>query len=406
MSQSLTEVVETGYCIGCGLCEALGANKVSMQYTALGSLRPHGLEYLNEAQQSRLLAACPGVSASSKQTSGVGFSVDMIWGQYADMRYAWAGDDEVRYKAATGGVLTALGQFLLSSHQVDFILQVAADPAAPMRNRWVISETPEQVLNATASRYSPTAPLAGLEIALAREQSFAIIAKPCDLNALHNLSLVDSRIDRYCLYRLALVCGGQSRLSKSEATLKSLGLNEQQVRIFRHRGHGNPGATYIETKDDQRYELSYSDLWGDESGWDLETRCKFCPDALGEAADIVAADVWPGGSPSGEDAGFNGIVVRSACGQALLSAAHKAEVLELGEAITPAQFNEFQPHQVRKKQALVPRMAAMLDSGYAVIKTQGLRLFELVEGMSSEHYEREYQGTRSRAKNGKFKEPL
>ena len=39
-------------------------------------------------------------------------------------------------------------------------------------------------------------------------------------------------------------------------------------------------------------------------------RCKICPDAIGESADVAALDTWPGGSPKGEDEGFNAVIAR------------------------------------------------------------------------------------------------
>ena len=105
--------------------------------------------------------------------------------------------------------------------------------------------------------------------------------------------------------------------------------------LFRYRGHGNPGPTVVETTAGERFTKSYLEMWEDESGWDVETRCKLCPDALGEAADVAAADVWPGGAPTGEDAGFNGIIVRTAVGEDLVASAVEAGELVLGDPITP-----------------------------------------------------------------------
>ena len=117
----------------------------------------------------------------------------------------------------------------------------------------------------TSSRYGPTAPLAGLGAALDRGRPFAVIAKPCDLGAVHALSTTDSRVDELCVTRLALVCGGQSRLSKSQAVLEEFGVDEDDVALFRYRGHGNPGATVVETRSGDRFTKTYLDMWADES---------------------------------------------------------------------------------------------------------------------------------------------
>ena len=63
--------------------------------------------------------------------------------------------------------------------------------------------------------------------------------------------------------------------------------------MLRYRGMGNPGMTRIEAKDGRVFELTYNDLWEDESKWMLQFRCKICPDAIGELADIAVSDVGP-----------------------------------------------------------------------------------------------------------------
>ena len=378
-------------CIGCGLCEAVTGGRVEMVMTPAGSLRPSPIDGFTPTEEATLVAACPGAVAEARVE--LGCKSDPVWGAYRSMARAWAGRDRVRHEGATGGVLTALGMHALSTGRVDFVLHVGADPERPMRSRWIISETPESVQANTGSRYGPTAPLAGMAAALDRGQPFAIIAKPCDLGAVHALSRTAPRVDELCILRLALVCGGQSRLSKSQAVLEEFGVDEDEVALFRYRGHGNPGPTVVETLDGRQFTKSYLDMWEDEAGWQVETRCKFCPDALGEAADVASADVWPGGAPTGEDAGFNGIIVRTAAGEELVDSAVAAGELVLDEPITPREFDDLQPHQVRRKEALAARYQGLVDAGIAPIETRGLRISELGRRLDPERFEHQRAGT-------------
>ena len=192
------------------------------------------------------------------------------------------------------------------------------------------------------------------------------------------------------------MCGGQSRLSKSQAVLLEFGIEEDEVALFRYRGHGNPGPTVVETTAGDRFTKSYLEMWEDESGWDVETRCKLCPDALGEAADVAAADVWPGGSPTAEDEGFNGIIVRTAAGEDLVSSAVEAGELMLGDPITPRDFDGLQPHQVRKKEALAARYQGLADAGVTPIETSGLRISELGSRLDAERFAGERSGAARR----------
>lgn len=402
VAPSVSEVVGNGLCIGCGLCEAVTGGRVAMAMTAAGSLRPQPSDGFTPDEEAQILSACPGVVAPARPLTET--NLDPVWGAHSKMRYAWAANPEVRFEGATGGVLTALGMHLVESGKAAFVLHVAADPDQPMRSTWVMSESPCEVRARSGSRYGPTAPLAGLMTALERSQPFAIIAKPCDLGAVHALSKTDPRIDALCVARLVMVCGGQSRLRKSQRVLQEFGVSEEDLSLFRYRGYGNPGLTTVETQNGALFQKTYQELWEDETAWELETRCKLCPDALGEAADVAAADVWPGGGPTGEDAGFNGIITRSHAGDALVEAAVAAGHLALGDVITPEMFNDFQPHQVRKKHAVKARLEGMVDAGLSGIATEGLRLGALAVNLSKTETAQQKAGLARRVQDGRIRE--
>ena len=391
---TVAEIVGNDLCIGCGLCEALTGGRVEMVMTPSGSLRPASLDAFSAAEEQKIIDCCPGAVAEARSAEDM--PLDEIWGRHGTMRYAWAANPDVRFEAATAGVLTSLGQHLLRSKAAAFVLHTGSDPAQPILSRWVISETPEEVQANSGSRYGPTAPLAGIKRALERNEPFAVIAKPCDLGALHRLSSLDPRIDRLVVARLAMVCGGQSRLSKSRRLLEDLGIEESAVSLFRYRGHGNPGPTRVETKQGEAFEVGYLQMWEDEGTWDVETRCKLCPDALGEAADVTVADVWPGGAPTGEDEGFSGIIVRSAVGESLIAEASAQGCIVLGEPISPRSFDDMQPHQVRKKTALAARYEGLKDAGVSPITTHGLRIEELGRRLSPSEAEAQRAGTAAR----------
>lgn len=399
---SIAEVVASGLCIGCGLCETVTEQRVTMRATEAGSIRPTPLDGFTAEEESILLAACPGTVASPR--SDLSVAPDEVWGRVSDMRFAWAGDPDVRFEAATGGVLTALGMHLIDSGQASFVLHVGARPDAPMRSRWVMSDSSDQVRANTGSWYGPTTPLAGLGPALERNEPFAVIAKPCDLGALHAYAASDPRVDQLVVARLTMVCGGQSRFGKSAEVIDTLGLDESEVSLFRYRGYGNPGPTRIETTNHRSFELTYNEMWGDETGWKTESRCTICPDALGEAADVAAADAWPGGGPTGEDDGYNGIMVRSTAGTALVASAAAAGALVLGDTITAREYDDFQPHQVRKKVALTARYDGLAQAGHPSIQATNLRLDVLDQRLSDTARQSEIDGTARRVRAGRYSE--
>jgi coenzyme F420 hydrogenase subunit beta len=399
--KSIAEVVANGMCIGCGLCESVTEGRVHMALTEAGGHRPTGTDF-SDIEEATLLASCPGNTVSAREEHGT--PVDAIWGANRSMSMAWSGEPEVRHQAATGGVLTALARHLVDTGEVAFVLHARADPAAPMRSVWTMSETVDEVLEASGSRYGPVSVLAGMHSALDRGEPFAVVGKPCDVSAVHGLAQADQRVDKLCVARLTMVCGGTSRLTKSRALLDEIGYSENEVTLFRYRGNGNPGPTRVEATGGRIHERNYLEMWADEAGWDLETRCKFCPDALGEASDVSAADAWPGGAPAGEDEGFNAIVVRTAEGERLVNAAVASGHLVVGEPVSPEQLNDFQPHQVRKKHAVAARLCGVQDAGLPTFDTTNLRVDELGTALDDAAFERERSGAESRAKAGRFAE--
>jgi coenzyme F420 hydrogenase subunit beta len=330
---------------------------------------------------------------------------DTVWGPAERLSTGHASDPLVRFRGSSGGVLTALGQFLLSSGRVSFILHVGASKAAPMRSEPRLSFDAAAVLDGAGSRYGPVAVLMDFREILERAEPFALIAKPCDVTAVRNLGRIDARVDRYMRYALTLVCGGASDLRKSAEVLQHFRIQEGELALFRYRGHGNPGLTRIETKDGRAFELTYQQLWEDESKWMIQPRCRICPDAIGLEADIAASDVWPGGSPAGEDAGFNGIIVRTARGLELYEAAVAAGALTIDHPATYADFDRFQPHQVRKRRAVWARLKALQASGKPIPQVTSLGLEDCARQNTLRENLAEYRGARDRAGASRLTEP-
>jgi coenzyme F420 hydrogenase subunit beta len=409
-SEALTtdEIVQAGLCIGCGLCVGVvGSDRLRLVITPEGRERPVPVDRLSEREDALVNAICPGLQIHGMTEGDLGpnTETDLIWGPASEIFIGYAADPTVRFRGSTGGVLTALGQFLLDSRRVKFVLHVGPSRESPLRSERRLSFDAAQVLEGAGSRYGPAAALVDFEAILSRGEPFALIAKPCDVTAVNNLARHDARVRQLLRYRLALVCGGASDLTKSEELLAELGVDEGQLRLFRYRGYGNPGPTRIETDDGRAYEVSYQQLWEDESKWMIQPRCKVCPDAIGEAADIVASDTWPGGGPTGEDEGFNGVIVRTHRGRTLLQAALSAGAVIVERRIDFRELDIVQPHQVRKKRAVWARLAGMKAAGLPVPQTSRLRIESCARLNSLKENLTEARGARTRARLGRLGEP-
>jgi coenzyme F420 hydrogenase subunit beta len=405
---SLTDIVENGLCIGCGLCRSIAEpGQIEMVMTPEGRERPVADQTLDESTLRRINAVCPGTRIDGPdpaQASSLAMN-DAVWGSVESLTIGHASDPEVRFQGSSGGVLTALGQFLLDSGRVKFVLHVGASRSRPMRTDGRLSFDAVSILENAGSRYGPAAPLADFREVLDHGEPFALIAKPCDISAVRNLARLDARVAEHLRYALAFVCGGASDLGKSEQALQRFGLREEELALFRYRGHGNPGMNRIETKDGGAFELTYRQMWEDEAKWMIQPRCKICPDAIGQAADIVASDAWLNGGPAVEDEALNGIFVRTQRGLELYDAAVEAGVLAIKRPSSFAEFDVLQSHQVRKRRAVWARLKGMQAAGRPVPVVTNLALEDCARQNSLQANLAEARGARDRVRRGSLGEP-
>ncbi len=400
---SIETIVNAGLCIGCGLCRSIAPGAIRMELSPEGAEIPVIDHDLTDGELRLVNEVCPGLRVDGRRPERESSAArwDTIWGPAIAMAKGYAADPDVRFRCSAGGGTSALGIYLLESKEVDFILHVRAARALPMRSEAHVSRTKAEVLEGAGSRYGPAAPLVELTQLLDRGRPFAAIGKPCDISAIHNLSRTDPRVDALVRYRIAIVCGGASAFGLSLDLVERFGVREPDVSLLRYRGYGNPGRTRVEARDGRAFEVTYNDLWADEGKWRLFFRCKICGDAVGETADIAISDVWPGGGPSGEDAGFNGFIARTERGAGLLRRAVDARALTLVSDMDFRDFDMVQPHQVRKKQAITSRLAALRDAGLPVTDYRDLRLDAAAATATPEYRRENYEGMRQRLANRK-----
>ena len=398
--KSLTDITNNGLCIGCGLCQSiLGKEKISIEMTDKGRLEPKEINPISGDDLERVKKICPGVIVEGlpKKDISNDSKFDTLWGYYNSLFYAWSTDEQIRFQSSTGCLLNGLSLFLLESKKVDFILHTAGDPEKPMRSVPRFSYTKQELLSCESrSRYGPASPLSKFNEALDTTKNFAFVGKPCDISAIRQLSKTDERVNKQCKFLLTLVCGGSTEFTKSQDFIKSFNVKEEELEIFRYRGFGNPGKMYIKTKDGREHDREYNSFWGEESTWRVHFRCKICPDAIGESADIAALDTWRGGSPKKEDEGFNAAIVRTQKGSDLLKEAIKAGYIQKGSNLTIADINDFQPHQVSKKKAVNARHLGMKKNNLPTITTNDLRIEELYNKNNKDFNLKEEQGLSSR----------
>lgn len=377
-SDLLSQILKSQLCAGCGLCEStIGADTIRVDLDQNGFLRPHHLKPLNLEQENLLRAVCPGLSLEHKCYEG---QYSPLWGPLIQSQVGYATDEDVRQSGSSGGVITALLIYLLESKTVDSVIHIGESKHNPLENTVKVSKSKADVLGCSGSRYSPSAPLKSLDSILNCAKTFAVVGKPCDIAALRKYGEVNPDIGSKIPYMISFVCAGVPSIKGTLAILEKFCLSQDEVKSFRYRGDGWPGNTRIETIDGRKFELDYSQSWGEVLNKYIQFRCKICPDGTGEFADIVCGDAWFGGVNGypdfSERDGRSLILTRTKIGEELTQKCIKDSVL-CCQTLGTLAIQEMQPYQALRKKMILSRIFAMRLMNVKAPKFKGFMLGHL-----------------------------
>lgn len=364
----LSHIVESGLCVGCGLCAGLfGEDTVTLEKNNQDYFTPVELKPLTREQRMLLSQVCPGICVKH---TGDTTKNHPLWGPILHLSIAHASDSQIRYLGSSGGVISALSIYLLEAGLVDFILHIGTSLVNPLLNEIKVSRSREDVLSCAGSRYSPSAPLVTIGEMLNQAERFAFVGKPCDVAALRQLGRHDARVHEKVVVMLSFMCAGVPTLNGTTEILKQFGAEPHQVASFRYRGEGWPGFTKAVMKDGTIHQMSYEDSWGNILNRHLLLRCKICSDGTGEFADIVGADAWVGrddGYPDfAEHDGRSLVFIRTEAGKQIFESC-----LKNGAVIKVSNTNlelveRMQPYQASRKKLILSRLIAMRVVGHCV----------------------------------------
>jgi coenzyme F420 hydrogenase subunit beta len=359
-SPTLDRVLGGDLCTGCGLCASVSKGAIEMTTVAPGYARPRQVGALAASSEKVIATACPGAVVEGWGTDA---QLHPYWGPWRSVSVGYATDPAVRWQASSGGALSALLIHALRTGLVDRVIHIRPDTKHPTRNLVTVSSTTADILGGAGSRYSSSSPLAVIEQQLAEGGSFAFVGKPCDVSALRRLARVDPRVARQVPLTLSFFCAGVPSHDAADRVLAAMSVAPRDVVAFRYRGEGWPGNAAATLHDGSKRELSYAKSWGEHLAYEIQFRCKICPDGVGGSADIACGDAWYGdaeGYPSFEEQdGRSLIVARTAEGIRLLENARAAGAI-VDEPLQVDQIDLMQTGQTRRKRLVMARVAALV----------------------------------------------
>lgn len=345
------------FCCGCGLCHS--ACNAELIKDEKGFYHPDTKRCTKE-QADFWANICPAGGRYIKEGK---VSTDNVWGKYENVYLGHAIDEEIRYKASSGGVLTGVAVYLLENRLVDGIIHTKFSDDNPTQTMTCISCSKEEMIDRCGSRYAISSPLQNLfEILEKDDKRYAFIGKPCDVVALNGLLQDNKKYRERILYTLSFFCMGIPSEYAQKELLRKLDCTMNSCVELRYRGYGWPGLTTAVDNMGNQHHMLYQDCWGKTLGRDVNLMCKFCMDGIGENADISCGDAWyltSDHQPSFvEHDGRNVVFGRTEKGNRVLQEAATQGILALEPYVNIGELKDIQKSQYMRRITMQSRIYA------------------------------------------------
>lgn len=365
----IERVVNSRQCVGCGLCAAVSdPGKVEMKLSPEGFLRPYGISSLSASQVETIAGSCRGLQSDYVKSSGSKLhpdeNFDFMWGSYFDCKTGYSSNDELRYRASSGGAISEIASWMVTNNMADRVLATDYAVHDKLRAHSAFATEAAAITEMSGSKYCPSSPLELIrDLFSPIGDRVVVIGRPCDISTIRML-INNGKIkkERVALL-ISFFCAGTPSDSANEKLVKLLGANSRdEIEKFKHRGDGWPGNTTVTLNDGRVLSTTYAKSWGGVLNKDLQFGCKICADGIGEAADIVAADAWFGdesGYPDfNESDGRSLIITRTSLGQKILKSIEDDSCL-ITQSENIRSIDRMQPGQLKRRRYLRNRIIAM-----------------------------------------------
>ncbi len=293
--KNIQDVVEWGLCVGCGACYfACEKKAITLQNFYNCGIRPE-VDKEKCGNECTCLSYCPGLNVDAGLVQDDGYEVksdDLEFGPVLDIWEGYALDQEIRFSASSGGLLTALSLYCIEKENMAFILHSEMHPEKPWENRTAVSRSKSELVLRTGSRYAPSSPCDQLNLIEESNKPCVFIGKPCDTTAVMMARKQRPQLDENLGLVLTFFCAGVPSTRGTIDLIEKLDISDSEVNHLRYRGNGWPGSFKVQSSSARKSKsLSYIDSWGELQKY-RQFRCQLCPDGLGQVSDIACGDAW------------------------------------------------------------------------------------------------------------------
>ena len=293
---NITKIVRSRLCNGCGTCYSIcPQNAIS-----IGEDKKLGILFaeVNEADCANC-GKCTLVCPSTEILINNNLSKNKLIGNYNRLLYGYSLDDDLRYRASSGGIISTLLKYLIEKDIIDGFVLVKPSEETPFLNEPFISTNIEDIYKYAGTRYFPIPVNKILKEINSREGKFAVIGTPCQIYGISKYEKIDEKIKDKLFIKVGFFCGGAPNLNAYKYYIFANDIKEENLKSI-YRGVSWPGNNVFEYSDGKKilklrrpqsflgqvyHTLSFFPIF-------TQRKCLLCIDRFSSFADISVGDAW------------------------------------------------------------------------------------------------------------------
>jgi coenzyme F420 hydrogenase subunit beta len=303
------DIVNPGYCIGCGACAAFAPKSIRMHMDRYGKLQPISIS--SDYSTETLLRVCPfsGTGPNEDEIAETLFSENTVHdsriGFFTATYAGYVAEGEYRKSGSSGGIGTWLAVELLKLDLIDGVIHVGMNENNQDISglfTYKISLNQDEVIKGAKSRYYPVEISQVINLIKVNPGRYLFIGIPCFIKAIRLLALQDRDLKNSIAFTLAIFCGHLKSARFAESLAWQLGIAPDELTSidFRRKIEERRASDYGITVEGLKGESKVTRIapmrnlighdWG--MGFFKYQACDYCDDVVGETADISVGDAW------------------------------------------------------------------------------------------------------------------
>lgn len=297
---SFEQVINNGFCVGCGACKVSENSHVKIEMKEDGFYEASRTNVMND-KDDIADKVCPFSSGSLNENElGIklfeGKNFDERVGYFNNILIGSVNNISDKITSSSGGMTTWFATKLFQENEIDSVIHVGqTENVFEYKISYNINDLTKK--SNKKSRYYPVTFEELVDYITSTNDRILFIGIPCFVKAIR---LLQSELKLTNIkYVASLLCGHMKSKFFAENMAWQLGIKPSELDSidFRVKKEGLPANKYfVEIKDKTDKEISHQSslLFGSNWGYGFfkHRACDFCDDIAGELADVSFGDAW------------------------------------------------------------------------------------------------------------------